>query len=100
MAASSQPSFGLIGLAVMGQNFALNVAEHGFDISVYNRSGDKTDDCVRRAQSSSDCTGQLSPLLSTLPAVQVVTATGRGHHAAHIGRHETIVAHAEALVHA
>lgn len=50
MSASSQPSFGLIGLAVMGQNFALNVAEHGFDISVYNRSGDKTDDCVRRAQ--------------------------------------------------
>ena len=44
--------------------------------------------------------GQLSPLLSTLPAVQAVTATGRGHHAAHIGRRETIVAHAEALVHA
>ena len=55
---------------------------------------------VHSAQSSSDCMGQLSPLLSTLPAVQVVTATGRGHHAAHIGRRETIVAHAEALVHA
>ena len=41
---------GLIGLAVMGQNLALNVAEKGFPISVYNRSGDKTDACVARAE--------------------------------------------------
>jgi len=41
--------FGLYGLAVMGQNFALNVAEHGFTISVCNRSPSKVDDCVRRA---------------------------------------------------
>ena len=41
---------GLCGLAVMGQNLALNVAEKGFDISVYNRSSDKTDVCVERAK--------------------------------------------------
>ncbi len=29
---------GLIGLAVMGQNLALNIADHGFQISVYNRT--------------------------------------------------------------
>ncbi|HEX5790016.1 MAG TPA: NADP-dependent phosphogluconate dehydrogenase [Luteolibacter sp.] len=29
---------GLIGLAVMGQNLALNIADHGFKISVYNRT--------------------------------------------------------------
>ncbi|HUQ90613.1 MAG TPA: NADP-dependent phosphogluconate dehydrogenase [Bryobacteraceae bacterium] len=29
---------GLIGLAVMGQNLALNIADHGFAISVYNRT--------------------------------------------------------------
>lgn len=36
----SQPlsDIGLIGLAVMGQNLALNVADHGFRISVYNRT--------------------------------------------------------------
>ena len=34
----------------MGQNLAMNVAEKGFDISVYNRSGDKTDVCVERAR--------------------------------------------------
>ncbi len=33
---------GLIGLAVMGQNLALNIADHGFAISVFNRTADKT----------------------------------------------------------
>ena len=32
------------------QNFALNVAEKGFDIAVFNRSYDKTEACVRRAE--------------------------------------------------
>src|SRR3954467_10933380 len=27
---------GLIGLAVMGENLALNIADHGFNIAVYN----------------------------------------------------------------
>jgi 6-phosphogluconate dehydrogenase len=34
---------GLIGLAVMGQNLALNIADHGFPITVYNRTTAKTD---------------------------------------------------------
>src|SRR5450432_2197229 len=29
---------GLIGLAVMGQNLALNIADHGFNIAVFNRT--------------------------------------------------------------
>ncbi len=33
---------GLIGLAVMGQNLALNIADHGFKISVFNRTTSKT----------------------------------------------------------
>eukprot|EP00898_Chlorokybus_atmophyticus_P007808 jgi/Chlat1/8028/Chrsp7S00631 len=45
---------GLIGLAVMGQNLALNIAEKGFQISVYNRSSDKVDDTVRRAGEEGD----------------------------------------------
>lgn len=47
---TAKARIGLVGLAVMGQNVALNVAEKGFPISVYNRSTSKTDDCVRRAQ--------------------------------------------------
>jgi 6-phosphogluconate dehydrogenase len=34
----TQSDIGLIGLAVMGQNLALNIADHGFRISVYNRT--------------------------------------------------------------
>ncbi|KAK1440759.1 hypothetical protein QVD17_06590 [Tagetes erecta] len=41
---------GLAGLAVMGQNLALNIAEKGFPISVYNRSTSKVDETVERAQ--------------------------------------------------
>ena len=35
--------FGLIGLAVMGQNLVLNIESRGFTVAVYNRSGDVTD---------------------------------------------------------
>jgi len=34
----SQADIGLIGLAVMGQNLVLNMADHGFNVAVYNRT--------------------------------------------------------------
>ena len=37
---------GLVGLAVMGQNLALNIADHGFQISVFNRTTEKTEKFV------------------------------------------------------
>ena len=33
---------GLVGLAVMGQNLALNIADHGYTIAVFNRDPQKT----------------------------------------------------------
>jgi 6-phosphogluconate dehydrogenase len=45
---------GLVGLAVMGQNFALNIASKGFPISVHNRSPGKIDACVARAKAEGD----------------------------------------------
>jgi 6-phosphogluconate dehydrogenase len=39
----AQQSFGLIGLAVMGENLALNVERNGFSVAVYNRTSEKTD---------------------------------------------------------
>ncbi|OWY64638.1 phosphogluconate dehydrogenase (NADP(+)-dependent, decarboxylating) [cyanobacterium TDX16] len=38
----AQQSFGVIGLAVMGENLALNVERNGFPIAVYNRTPEKT----------------------------------------------------------
>src|SRR5262245_15901982 len=47
MTVSTQTSqVGLFGLAVMGQNLALNIARHGFPISVFNRSTDKVAEFV------------------------------------------------------
>ncbi|MEL7504348.1 MAG: NADP-dependent phosphogluconate dehydrogenase [Cyanobacteria bacterium J06554_6] len=44
-------SFGVIGLAVMGENLALNVERNGFPIAVYNRSPEKTKSFMeKRAQ--------------------------------------------------
>jgi len=46
----AKSEIGLVGLAVMGQNLALNIAEKGFKISVHNRSYEKTEACVKRAE--------------------------------------------------
>ena len=35
--------FGLIGLAVMGQNLILNIADHGFTVVAFNRTTSKVD---------------------------------------------------------
>lgn len=40
---------GVIGLAVMGKNLALNIESRGFNVSVYNRSREKTDELVAEA---------------------------------------------------
>ena len=37
---------GLIGLAVMGQNLVLNMADHGFRVAVFNRTTSKVDDFI------------------------------------------------------
>ncbi|RMD68257.1 decarboxylating NADP(+)-dependent phosphogluconate dehydrogenase [Cyanobacterium sp. Dongsha4] len=37
-------TFGVIGLAVMGENLALNVESRGFPIAVYNRTASKTEE--------------------------------------------------------
>lgn len=39
----SQAKIGLIGLAVMGENLALNIERNGFPIAVWNRSPDKVE---------------------------------------------------------
>ncbi len=39
----TKSKIGLVGLAVMGENLALNVESKGFPISVYNRTAEKTE---------------------------------------------------------
>lgn len=42
----SSADIGLIGLAVMGSNLALNIAENGYTIAVHNRTASRIDDFV------------------------------------------------------
>ena len=45
---------GLVGLAVMGENLILNMANHGYTVTAYNRSTDKVDNFINgRAQGKS-----------------------------------------------
>jgi 6-phosphogluconate dehydrogenase len=46
----NKQQIGVIGLAVMGKNLALNIESRGFSVSVYNRSNEKTEELVKEAQ--------------------------------------------------
>lgn len=39
----SKQQIGVVGMAVMGRNLAMNIESRGYTVSIYNRSGDKTD---------------------------------------------------------
>jgi len=52
---------GLIGLAVMGQNLALNIADHGYRIAVFNRTTSKVDDFIAGPARGFSITGAHSP---------------------------------------
>jgi len=43
MQMTSQAEIGLIGLGVMGQSLALNMADHGYRVAVYNRTSARTE---------------------------------------------------------
>ena len=43
---NSDCDFGLIGLAVMGENLALNVESRGFRVAVFNRTASKVDELI------------------------------------------------------
>ena len=58
--AQTEPSgdFGLIGLAVMGQNLILNTADHGFTVVVFNRTVSKVDRFLaNEAKGRDQCSG-------------------------------------------
>jgi 6-phosphogluconate dehydrogenase len=51
---------GLIGLAVMGQNLVLNMADHGYHVAVFNRTTRKVDDFVDGPAKDKSITGTHS----------------------------------------
>lgn len=46
----AKQQIGVVGLAVMGKNLALNIESRGFTVSVYNRSSEKTEEFLKEAE--------------------------------------------------
>ena len=65
---------GLIGLAVMGRNLVLNMADHGFTVAVYNRSPERTDEFLSGDASEASIVGthSIEDLVDALERPRVV----------------------------
>ncbi len=55
--AAKPAQFGMIGLAVMGENLALNVADHGFSVAVWNYETEWVDRFIDKYNASGQLTG-------------------------------------------
>ena len=44
-------NIGVIGMAVMGKNLALNIADHGYSVAIYNRTYEVTKNVLFRGDS-------------------------------------------------
>ena len=42
----SKPTIGVIGMAVMGKNLALNIESQGYSVAIFNRTSSKTEKVV------------------------------------------------------
>jgi 6-phosphogluconate dehydrogenase len=71
---SNQCDFGLIGLAVMGENLALNVESRGFSVAVYNRTTEKVDRLIEGRAQGKNIVGchSLERLVGSLTAPRKV----------------------------
>ena len=72
--ATTGADIGLVGLAVMGRNLVLNMAHHGFDVAVYNRTTSRMTDFVEGEAADETITGheELSGLVDALSTPRVV----------------------------
>ncbi|KAJ2826500.1 phosphogluconate dehydrogenase (decarboxylating) gnd1 [Coemansia furcata] len=60
MSSSAVADFGLIGLAVMGQNLILNINDHGFKVCAFNRTVSKVDDFLANEAKGTEVIGAHS----------------------------------------
>ena len=70
----AQHDIGLIGLAVMGQNLVLNMANNGYSVAVFNRTTSTTDDFVASTTDEQDVVGyhSLEELVANLKSPRKV----------------------------
>jgi 6-phosphogluconate dehydrogenase len=58
---AASADFGLIGLAVMGENLVLNIESHGYTVAVYNRTTAKVDEFINGRGQGKKFIGAKSP---------------------------------------
>ena len=68
---------GLVGLGVMGANLALNMAEKGYTVAVYNRTAEKIDAFIADAGSLAE---RLTPCQTLAPRRGGQAAAADHHH--------------------
>ncbi|MAC33767.1 NADP-dependent phosphogluconate dehydrogenase [Parahaliea mediterranea] len=66
MTEKKEYEFGVIGMAVMGRNLALNMTDHGIRVAVYNRSSEPTETAVKLSGGKLHGTSSLVELVSSL----------------------------------
>ena len=78
---------GLIGLAVMGQNLVLNMADHGYDVTVFNRTTTRVDDFLAGPARDTGVTGahSLEELVASLKSPRHRDADGQGGESSRCG---------------
>ena len=78
----AQADIGLIGLAVMGRNLVLNLNDHGYKVSVYNRTTSRMTDFVEGEAKGTEVTGyaelpEFVASLATPRKVMLMVEAGR-----------------------
>ncbi len=70
----ARSDFGLIGLAVMGENLALNVESRGYHVSVYNRTTAKVDEFLAGRAAGKQFTGchSVEQLVASLKRPRII----------------------------
>ena len=66
MAQQANAQVGVIGMAVMGRNLALNISDHGFKVAVFNRDPKLTETAVTESGGTMIATTSLQDLVGRL----------------------------------
>ncbi len=66
MAEQEKSQFGMIGMAVMGRNLAMNIVDNGTSVAVYNRNPELTEAAVKDSGGKLRATSSLEELVNCL----------------------------------
>ena len=82
MKKKNRADIGLIGLAVMGQNLIMNMADHGFVVCAYNRTTSKVDEFLANEAKGKSIVGahSLQDLVNKLKKPRRVMMLVKGNY--------------------